>query len=155
MCRMAMVLTPCAGGTRDSTCHRMFLSRKELSTDDIEIIKPHLKMNTAEIMITVEELEKFFLENNIPKTFQDTILSLTTPETFYRIREEHFWGFTKRNMTDYNKVEFITKLRNYAHSKNYQKIDSKVDKLLYQRLYKSNDSSTFFKENTPFYIKLR
>lgn len=148
MCRMAMVLTPCAGGTRDSTCHRMFLSRKELSLEGIQIIKPHLKMNTAEIMITEEQLKKFFNENEIPEKFRDTILSLTEPEKFYRIREEHFWGFTERNMINYNKVDFITKLREYAHANNYQKIGAKVDKLLFQALYKSQDHDKYLKNET-------
>lgn len=144
LCRMAIVLTPSAGGTRDATCHRMFISKKKLSSKGISFIKPHLKMNSAEMLISENNLSSFFEDYNVPEKFQYIIKNLSDPEKYYRIREEHFFGFDSRHMLDYNKEEFITKLREYTYAKNYQKIGAKVDKLLFQELYKSLNTSKYF-----------
>ena len=147
-CRMAAVLTPSAGGTRDATCHRLFLSKKKLSRLGLSIVVPHLKINTAEIYITETKLKEFFQEMNVPEKFQNTITSLTDPEMFYVLREEHFWGFGNKNMQGYDKKKFITKLREKSNAPNYQKIGKKVDDILYKYLYKSKEQDTFFDENT-------
>ena len=145
-CRMAAVLTPSAGGTRDATCHRMFLSKKKLSELGLSVVAPHLKINTAEIYITEERLKEFFSEMNVPEKFQKTIICLTEPEQFYVLREEHFWGFGNRNMEGYNKNLFITKLREKSNAPNYHKIGKKVDDMLYKYMYKSKEKEKFFDE---------
>lgn len=145
-CKMAAVLTPSAGGTRDATYHRMFISEKELSAEGIATIKPHLKINTAEICITNEKLEEFFKEMKVPEKFQKTIKCLTEPENLYALREEHFWGFGEKNMDSYDKNIFITKLREKSNAPNYQKIGKKLNDMLYYYLYKSEDNSRFFVE---------
>ena len=143
-CRMAAVLTPSAGGTRDATCHRMFLSKKKLSQLGLSVVMPHLKINTAEIYITEENLKEFYSIMEVPEKFQKTINCLTEPEKFYVLREEHFWGFNSRNMKGYNKFEFITKLREYSNVPNYHKIGKKVDDMLYNYMYKAKDKNKFF-----------
>lgn len=143
-CRMVAVLTPSAGGTRDATCLRMFLSRKKLSQKGIAVVSPHLTMNSAEIVISEPDLDDFFEKSNIPSSFRNTIKSLTVPDKFYFLREEHFWGFGKRNMEGYNKREFITELRKSSYAKNYYKIGKKIDDLLYIYMYKSNNKTEFF-----------
>lgn len=145
-CRMVAVLTPSAGGTRDTTCHRMFMSRRKLSDKGIEIISPHLRMNSSEIVISDEDLQKSFSELNVPKNFIDTIKSLTPLDKFYVLREEHFWGFNKRNMESYNKMEFITAMRKRAHTNYYQKIGKKVDDMLYTYIYKNPNKETLFED---------
>lgn len=146
-CRMAAVLTPSAGGTRDATCHRMFLSKKKLSELGVSVVAPHLKINTAEIYITEERLKEFFNEMNVPEKFQKTITCLTEPEKYYVLREEHFWGFGNKNMKGYNKNLFITKLREKSNAPNYHKIGRKVDDMLYKYLYKSKEKEKFFDES--------
>lgn len=145
-CRMVAVITPSAGGTRDATFHRMFISRRKLSNKGIDAISPHLKMNSSEIIISDEELENLFCELNVPQNFNHTIKSLTTPDKFYVLREEHFWGFNERNMESYNKMEFITAMRNRAHTNYYQKIGKKVDDMLYAHIYKSPNKEIFFED---------
>lgn len=145
-CRMAAVLTPSAGGTRDATCHRMFMSAKKLSQKGISVVAPHLKMNTAEIFITESNLKEFFEEMNVPDKFQHAISCLTEPEMYYALREEHFFGFGTKNMPGYNKNLFVTKLRDKSVAANYHKIGKKVDDILYKYMYKSKDKEQFFVE---------
>lgn len=143
-CRMVAALTPSAGGTRDTTCHRMFISRRKLSDKGIEVISPHLKMNSSEIVISDEELQNFFTELDVPTNFINTIKALTPPDKFYVLREEHFWGFNQRNMDSYNKMEFITAMRKRSHTNCYQKIGQKVDDMLYTYMYKDPNKERFF-----------
>lgn len=145
-CRMVAVLTPSAGGTRDATCLRMFLSRRKLSEKGILVVKPHLTMNSAEIIISKPDLVDFFDKMNVPDNFRSTIESLTIPDNFYILREEHFRGFGKRNMPGYDKKEFITKIRENSYSQNYYKIGKTVDDLLYKYMYKSKNKDEFFDE---------
>lgn len=145
-CRMAAVLTPSAGGTRDATCHRMFLSKKKLSDVGVSVVAPHLKINTAEIYITEEHLREFFQEMNVPSKFQNVITCLTEPENFYVLREEHFWGFGNKQMDGYDKNLFITQLRKKSNAPNYHKIGKKVDDMLYKYMYKAKEKEKFFDE---------
>ena len=147
-CRMAAVLTPSAGGTRDATCHRLFLSERKLSNLGLSVVVPHLKINTAEIYITEDKLKEFFQEMDVPEKFQNTITALTEPDIYYVLREEHFWGFTDKNMRGYNKNKFITKLREKSNAPNYQKIGKKVDTILYKYLYQSKERDAFFEDGT-------
>lgn len=146
-CRMVAALTPSAGGTRDATCLRMFLSRRKLSKKGIEVVSPHLTMNSAEIIISEPDLLNFFEKMDVPENFQKTIKSLTVPDNFYILREEHFRGFGKRNMSGYDKKEFITKIRENSYSKNYYKIGKTVDDLLYKYMYKSKNKEEFFEKD--------
>ena len=145
-CKMAEVLTPSAGGTRDITCHRMFISRKRLAKKGIEFIKPHIKMNTSQIDIAESELHEVFKELDVPQDFATTIKILTKPEKMYALREEHFHGFNDKNMQNYDKTQFITTLRKKSHANHYYKIGKKVNTILHSYMYESENGKDFFEE---------
>lgn len=143
-CRMVAVLTPAAGGTRDATSHRMFITRRKLSEKGIAVISPHLKMNTSEIIISEKELDNFCEELNVPEKFKNILYSLVEPDKLLVLREEFFWGFTTQNVSGYNKFKYITELRKRSRAKNYYKIGMKVEDILYKYLYKSANKVDFF-----------
>lgn len=144
LCQMALALTPSAGGARDITCHRMFLSKRKLSDKGISIVKPHLRMNTSAIFISGNELNELFSEMKVPEKFQNTIKALSEPEEIYCLREEHFRAFDTKKMENYNKYSFITSLRDKSVVASYQKIGKKVNEILYNYLYLSPDNDDFF-----------
>lgn len=61
-CRVGLVLTVCAGETKEPTAHRCLLIRNELNKDILEELRPWLHMVSKRICINKDKLEKILTE---------------------------------------------------------------------------------------------
>lgn len=145
-CRLAEVLS--TSSKLDKRCpvvHRMLLSKKEIKKEDMELIAPHLWLNSSEILLNEKEL------------FELSKLS----EKYNQIVEEIMGNDSKRIYcideiavekiaTKYIKKEdfpvFITKLRSCSLSKRYNKVnniaDQRIHDVLLQQGYFGSASSS-------------
>lgn len=140
-CRVAMVLTACAGDPRVPTAHRMIISVPEISEEDLEIIQGQLYMNSREILISelgMEELlkRKEIQENEgIKELLQKDGSNMSNiglrPLTYYRFEESTI----RRSFLDNeSKLIAINLLRQYSSAPHYIKAGRKCDKFLYDFL---------------------
>ena len=144
-CRLAEVLS--TSSKLDKRCpviHRMLLSNKEIQKKDMELIAPHLWLNSSEILLDdkkLSELSKLSEKyDQIVKTIMENNL-----ERIYCVDEIT----VEKIATKYLKAEdlpmFITRLRACSLSKRYNKINSIADQrihdLLSQRDYFHSPSS--------------
>lgn len=135
-CRLAMVVTTCAGDNRRPTAHRMLISRKKLSKDLLYYISGQFLFNGSDITIPEENLEELRRDEKFPETFKsnlDRLIESSRTVDFRRIEE-----LTVRAMymSPEDKIKSICLLRKYTSAKKYNKIGTKSDEFVYQLIKK-------------------
>lgn len=144
-CRNALVITPCAGGHRMPTAHRMIFSSTELSDEDLYYLKGQLYLNESNILISQKGIEKLLLEHsdNLPDFEQYTNYSKEN-DIFMGIRPSKYYKFdesvVRSSFLDKNtKLKAINLLRTYSESPKYNKIGDNCDEILYDYITRKQD----------------
>lgn len=137
-CCIAGVLTVCAGQGRNATTQRMVLSQRQLSPKGIEIIRPHLLMNSKKIYISKAKLKKFIESYHITDQARRILSSCVEADEYCCVREEPLWA------CDDEKNNLIKELRNISIGRKYHKIGYKSDELLHDTLYRCKENDDFF-----------
>lgn len=129
-CRLAEILsTSSKPDNRYPIVHRMFLSNEEIKKEDLDIIAPHLKLNSTEIFVNEASLQELAEESEDYNLIVQEILK-TNPEHMYCIKENTIKDISKGHLTEEELSMFITKLRTYSLAKRYNKISRKADKTI-------------------------
>lgn len=144
-CRMALCLTIGAGGTKLPTVHRMLVSRKHLSDEQVERIQPYFDLYGNEIRIEkskVEELENT-LDENQEKDALRTLWRILPEKRYYEVSIELL---RKHLHLDREKFAlFIANLLRLAETEPYSKIREIDDSLTYTMIRRlppdGNDNS--------------
>ena len=134
-CRLAEVLTNSAGANHVPTVHRMLLSREPIREEDLNSIKPHLRLNNDHITITEAEMDRIPCPHD---KLIDHMKELLTPETYYTL-SENYVRHTAAQVMDPEKVQqLICDFRSHSISANYNKVNSEADDNMHALLCEHN-----------------
>ena len=143
VCEMAVVITTSSGHQHLPTAQRIFLCRKELSEDEQEILKGHLRLNKAEMLLSEKEYIDFIKNTDIPEEFRARLKEKASKETYYSVAESELMLNHKE---DISFIKSLSLLRNHTKAPNNNKISNNTNNYLY-KLFKQNDSSHAKKSN--------
>lgn len=140
-CRVALVLTSCAGDPRVPTALRMLISKPEITDEDLAIISGQLYLNNREILISElgmkEMLKRKEIQDNegiqelLQRDGNDLVKLGVMPVLYYRFEET---SIRNTYLDSESKLLLINFLRQYASMPRYVKVSKKSDKFLYDFL---------------------
>lgn len=128
---MAVAITTASGANRRPTVHRMCISRQEVKAENMDYIKGQLLMNTSDIILTNEQIENIFSDNNIPVSFKKLLKKAVTRGNCYCIPEA---DLVDTSVSDNEQMRIISYVRSQSTSPKYNKISKKTDEVLYNIL---------------------
>lgn len=133
--RLATVLTVSSGMKRLPTMHRMLLTRKELTDDELAILCGQLRLNNSEIVISENSFREF-LSDKVPESFfklydeDGSKFSSTVAKDSYYIFNESKIGDSYLPAED--KAVIISLLRKHSIAPRCNKVSHKADELIYK-----------------------
>lgn len=136
-CRVALVLTASAGANRMPTVHRMIITKEELTSKELSIVKGQLYLNKSEILISESGLESFLRDENLDESFeqyfckpnQNSKLLGLSPVPYYCFDES---VIQNSFLSPKVKNEAINLIRKYSASPKCNKIGIKCDDAVYK-----------------------
>lgn len=129
-CRLAEVLSSSSlVDRRYPVVHRMLLSNEEIKDKDLEIIAPHLCLNSRDIFISEKGLLDIADMSEEYNMVVQEILK-NDSELMYSIKENSIKEICKNDFSEEEIAELITKLREYSFSKRYNKVSPKADEMV-------------------------
>lgn len=126
-CRLAEVLsTSSKPEKRYPVVHRMLLSNEKLYDEDLEMIAPHLWMNSSDILISQSGLKKLSEESDdytqiVQELYKNDL------QLMYEINENEVKDIVKKYFRGEDISLFLTKLRSYSYAKRYNKVSTVAD----------------------------
>lgn len=133
-CRMAEVITNAAGETHTPTVHRMLLSRQEISDQHLEYVKPHLHLNSSDILISEEALNAFRHESEQHDKLIGQLTYTTDKTTLYAFKEDFVRSNAKQLLSKEQLPLFLTEIRAQSHKMRYNKVSSRADENIHNLL---------------------
>ena len=135
-CRIAMVLTSSAGGSRLPVAHRMLICRTEPSDKYLKYAMSQLLFNQSEIIISESAFKKMVEDDDTPQGFKDYFCDMET-KTFKDSRPMPYYYITESLIRESfmdkdDRIKAICMLRKYSIAQPYNKIGSKADDTLYK-----------------------
>lgn len=124
---MAAAITTASGSNRLPTVHRICLSRKYISNEDMEFIEGQLLMNTAEIYLTDEQMREIMNDSRVPKSFKDVLQKVAhkrcicIPETYLYDSE----------LNEEETLKWVSYIRAHSKAPKYNKISRRTEEALY------------------------
>lgn len=131
VCRIALALTTSAGENRRPTAHRILLTRKDLSEQELDLLRSQLLMNAEKIVIDREELNQIIDQFGCKPEEKQRFFSVIRPN-HYCVFDESL--FNEMFFDEVKKKELICKVRNASLSARYNKVSDKADGMLYSFL---------------------
>lgn len=134
-CRLAAVLTVCAGDEKVPTLHRMLLSREKVPDDELHKLLPYLDFGDSKLIVLKEEFDTVLEECHIDAELGERLL-LYAEEDRYACFDDNILKVIKEksvNRFDYDK--FIARLRrhNSLPIRN-DRISSSIDLEVYEMI---------------------
>lgn len=133
--RIAEVVTVSAGGGNRPAAHRMLISYKELSQNQIELIAPQLKLNKRTILIKESELECFYRTYPQFQWAFDMIEKNATKEMYYHFPESVITGqrefsYQGRDISAEEAAMCVCLLRKYTNAPENNKVAQATDEIV-------------------------
>lgn len=133
-CRMAEVITNGAGERHFPTVHRMLLSRESIKKEHLQYLIPHLHLNSSDIHIKKEDLEKLKKESKTYKDLIEHLLYKITPIEIYDFKEDYVISNAKQFLSKDETRQFLSIIRNNSYKTRYNKVSNKVDEIVRELL---------------------
>ena len=127
-CRIALALTTSAGENRRPTVHRMLLTRRELSSEELSLLRSQLLMNTDKIMIERKALEDIMAGLNCSEEEKRRFLTAISPIQYCMFDEALI---NELQINDETRTKLICQIRNASTAARYNKVSGKADAVLY------------------------
>lgn len=132
-CRLATAVTVSAGDNRRPAMHRILLSRRELSREELSVLQSQLLLNSTDILISAARYGELCREGLLPEEMRDPqgFIRILPKEEYYAVSEAHIRALP---ISRAEKVEALCALRGKSVSSKYNKIGSKCDELIFEYL---------------------
>lgn len=148
-CHIAAVLSTSSAGNskeRYPTLLRMFLSREEISQDDLKLLAPHLWLNYSQITISEKGLlDLATISDDYNKIVEDLFnFNKTESNLMYLFKEKDVISLAKNYLENEEIVRFITELRLHSYAYHYNKVSDTVETTVRNLLI----SLGYYKNNT-------
>lgn len=144
-CRLATVITVSCGTRRLPTMHRMLLTRKELTEDDLYFLCGQLKLNSSEILISENAYREFIRDEKLPPKFYEYFGDKETYSEHFisSVAKISYFSFNESLISDsflppMDKMKIICLLRKYSAAARYNKISDKSEEIIYKFLQIKN-----------------
>lgn len=135
-CRLAEVLS--ISSKLDKRCpviHRMLLSNEEIRKEDMEIIAPHLWLNSTEILLNDKGMSKLAgLSEEYGRIVDEAIEN--KPEHMFRLDENTVEKIAEKYLEPEELPMFITSLRSCSLTKRYNKVNRIADQRMHDVLFR-------------------
>ena len=135
-CRLAEVLS--ISSKLDKRCpvvHRMLLSNEEIRKEDMEIIAPHLWLNSTEILLNDQGISKLAgLSEKYGRIVDEAIENKT--EHMFRLDENTVEKIAEKYIEPEELPMFITNLRSCSFTKRYNKVNRTADQRIHDVLFR-------------------
>lgn len=126
-CRMAEVITNGAGERHFPTVHRLLLSRVPICEEHLIFLAPHLHLNSSNIYIKKEELQKFKNENEAYQAVIENIIHGIKPVETYEFKESYIVSNAKQFLSRDETRLFLSAIRHISYKMRYNKVSTKLD----------------------------
>lgn len=146
-CHMASVLSTSSAGSsrkRYPTVLRMFLSREEISTEDLKFLAPHLWLNYSQITISEEGLLALKEVSSDYSGIVEDLFNKAAQEYMFLFKEKDVVSLAKNYLGDTEVNRFLTELRLQSYAYRYNKVSDTVESSVRELLI----SLGYYKNNT-------
>lgn len=133
-CRMAEVITNGAGERHFPTVHRMLLSRESIKEEHLQYLMSHLYLNSSDIHIKKEKLEKLEAESKVYKDLIDHLCHRIKPVETYDFKEDYVISNAKQFLSKDETRLFLSLIRNNSYKVRYNKVSNKLDEIVRELL---------------------
>lgn len=139
--RLVTALTVSSGIKRLPTMHKLLLTKKPLSPDELDYLCGQLKLNSSEILISENAYREFLRDPKLPPKFFDYFgAKETQAEGFLSsVAKVPYISFNESLISDsflppLDKIKIICLLRKYSSAPKYNKVSSKAEEIVYKFL---------------------
>lgn len=133
-CRMAVAITNGAGERHFPTVHRMLLSRERIQKEDLLYVTPHLHLNSSDIILPKEELEKLAAESDDYKNLIEHLTRSAESVEIYYFKEDYVISNAKQFLPKDKALLFLYTVRNSSYKMRYNKVSNKADEIVREQL---------------------
>lgn len=133
-CRIAAAITNGAGERHFPTIHRMLLSREPIKKEHLQYLTPHLHLNSSDIRIQQEDLEKLGEISNDYKKLIEHLTCHAEPVKMYHFKEDYVISNAKQFLSKDDARLFLFTVRNHSYKMRYNKVSNKVDEAVREQL---------------------
>lgn len=147
-CRLASAATVSCGIRRLPTIHKLLLTRKELSDEELWYLSGQLKLNSSEILLSENAYYEFLRDPKLPPKFFDYFGKRENDADRFlsSVAKVSYFSFNESLISDsflptLDKTKIICLLRKYSASPKYNKISEKADEIIYKYLELSHRES--------------
>lgn len=133
-CRIAATLINATGMDNPPTVQRIFLSRTEINPEHLELLKPHLYLNSNTISIRQEHMDALREENPLYGKILDLSSPMHDPVTIYQLNERTVMDIAKGHMTKLQAQIFLSRLRSLSEHECFNKVSLRADELSHRLL---------------------
>lgn len=142
-CRLASVITNSAGESHVPTVHRAFISREPIPDDHLNLLLPHLHLNSSNIIIRKEDLDNLLpvLEAQGPEDSDrytkllENLTGLSAPEPVYFFKEDYVRSSARQILSSKkDALIFLSHFRNASVQTRYNKVSNKADECVHNLL---------------------
>lgn len=138
-CRLATVITASSGIKRLPTMHRMLMTRRDLSEEELYFLSGQLRLNESEMLISETAFKQFLKDPLIPGSFFDYFgdSGQECPGFTSSVPKIPYYYFNESVISDSflpveDKAKIICLLRRYSAAPRYNKISDKADEIIYK-----------------------
>ena len=131
---MTEVITNSAGERHFPTIHRMLLSRIPIKEEHLPYLIPHLHLNSNNIHIKKEEIEKMKAESETYKTLIEHLLYQINSVEIFDLKEDYIISNAKQFLSKDETRFFLSTIRDKAYKVRYNKVSNKLDETIYELL---------------------
>lgn len=133
-CAMASAITTSSGSNRRPTIHRACIIRGNVDSKIYPYLKGQLLLNTAEILLSQNELDKILETPEIPDTFKTLVKQSINNEKYYIIKENSL--IDPQAFSEFENTKWISYMRANSSAPKYNKISKRTDDALFSLLFK-------------------
>lgn len=148
-CRLVSAITVSSGVKRLPTMHKLLLTRRELTPDDLEYLCGQLKLNSSELLISENAYREFLRDPKLPDKFFEYFGDKDTyAEGFLSsVAKVPYISFNESLISDsflpaFDKIKIICLLRKYSAAPRYNKISNKAEEFVYNYLQCQKECDT-------------
>lgn len=133
-CRIAGTIVNATGSENPPTIQRLFLSRMEIQPEHLELMRPHLYLNSEYIRIRPEHLDALREEDPKYREILDLITPLCPPIPTCYLSDRVLMSFANSSMSKADAQRFLSRLRILSEHDCFNKISARADYLCHKLL---------------------
>ena len=133
-CAIACTMLNATGPEHPPTVQRMFLSRTEIRREDMDLLQPHLYLNSGVIRIQKEQLDQLRSEFEQYASPIDELTLTNQSQSVYFLDEDDILSTARRHLDKPEVHQFLSRLRSLSATDRLHKASRRADQLSHKLL---------------------